>query len=326
MSDPRPFDLPDGAREGNIHLLSPPQRFEGGEEQYDAAIGGAGRDDLLRPGRGAWRLVTRHAARPPRAWLELGAGGGTCTLGLVAATPGMPALITDTSPRFLRMIAAKLASQGLAHGALHYATLAGEHLDRLAPESFDAVIIASALHHVWDWRGAIAAARRVLRPGGVLALQEPCREGNLMMGMVLDVALSPLWPAEALSGDDLERIRRCRDSIYYLADTSIVKEGEDKHSFLIDEVIAAALGAGFGQAVFYANLHFQDLAEAPEAMRRGRVSFLGYLDSFLEHHHRVSPAGMAVLRARLFPSFAGLDRVFQVGDGAPLLGCLVLRK
>jgi ubiquinone/menaquinone biosynthesis C-methylase UbiE len=321
------IDLSAYGRDGDIHLISPPQQFEGGEEAYDAQIGGAHNPDLLRPGRGAWQLVTRHAERPLTSWLEIGAGGGTCTLGLIAATPGMTALVTDTSPQFLRIIQRKLAAAGLAADRVSYATLAGEQLEALPAESFDAIIIASALHHVWDWRGAIAQAWRVLRPGGVLALQEPCREGNLMMGMVLDFILSPLWPKNIeLELSDIERIRRCRDSIYYLANTSIVKIGEDKHSFLPNELVEGANDVGFCRSFFYSNLHFADLADADPAYRRGRVSFVKYLDSFLEHHHRISPQGMSRFRESLYPILDGLDHVFAVGDGAALLGSLILCK
>ncbi len=327
MQNPAPPDLSAYPSDGNIHLISPPQQFEGGEEAYDAHIGGANNPDLLRPGRGAWQLVARHAGRDVTSWLEIGAGGGTCTLGLIAATPGMHALVTDTSPQFLRIIQGKLAAAGLAAGKIAYATLAFEHVDRLPAESFDAIVIASALHHIWDWRAALAAAVRVLRPGGVLALQEPCREGNLMMGMLLDVVVSPLWPETVrLDPADIERIRNCRDSIYYLANTSIPKVGEDKHSFLPSELMQAAADAGFSRSFFYSNFHFQDLAGADPSYRSGRLSLLQYLDSFLEHHHRVSTDGMAKLRQSLFPIFGGMDHVFAVGDGAALLGCLVCCK
>ncbi len=319
-----PIDLSAHDRDGDIHLISPPQQFEGGEEAYDAHIGGANNPNLLRPGRGAWRLITRHAGRPVTAWLEIGAGGGTCTLGLIAATPGVTALVTDTSPQFLRIIQRKLAAAGLAADSVSYATLAGEHLEALPAESFDAIIIASALHHVWDWRAAVAAAARVLRPGGVLVLQEPCREGNLMMGLALDVVLSPLWPAAAaLSHEDHDRIDRCRDSIYFLANSHIAKVGEDKHSFLVSELATAASTVGFTGSVFYANAHFADLADTDLSLRHGACSIVGYMDSFLEMHHRVSLDGMEKLRTHLFPVLAKLDRAFVDGDGAPLFGCMV---
>src|SRR5260370_39531077 len=102
---------------------------------------------------------------------------------------------------------------GLSGQATIFATLAGEDLARLPAESLDAIVIASALHHVGDWRGFLRDAAARLRPGGVLVIQEPCREGNLMMGLALDIVLSPLWPIAALDHIARERITRCGDSI-----------------------------------------------------------------------------------------------------------------
>lgn len=170
MSQDAAFSLDGYPCVEGIHHISPPQSFDGGEDAYDAQIGGAGNPDLLRPGRGAHRLIARHITRPLGDLLELGAGGGTCTLGLLAGVPELSAVITDTSPAFLQLLRRKLAAAGIAAPRTRYATLAGEDLHRLPAASFDAVVIASALHHVWDWRACLAQAARVLRPGGVLAI------------------------------------------------------------------------------------------------------------------------------------------------------------
>ena len=312
-------------------LISEPQAFEGGEELYDQTIGGAQRADALRCGRGALQLAHRHAGRTIQSLLEIGAGGGTCSLGLVSGliSGGAPAaaLITDTSPAFLHLIRRKLTAQGVGAAGLRFATLAGEDLARLPADSMDAIVVASALHHVGDWRAFLADAAKVLLEGGVLVIQEPCREGNLMMGMALDVALSPLWPSPAaLPADDRHRLERCRDSIYFLANSRILKHGEDKHSFLVNELADAADAAGFARSTFYANAHFQDLADTDLSRRQGACSFVAYFDSFLEQHHRVSAAGMAALRQHLFPILRNLDRTYIDGDGAPLFGCMVFRR
>src|SRR6266404_1729899 len=91
-----------------VHLISPPQHFEGGEETYDEHIGGAYREDLLRSGRGAWQLIKHHTTRPVHMMLEIGSGGGTCSLGLVAVAPSVQTIITDTSPAFLQMVRRKM--------------------------------------------------------------------------------------------------------------------------------------------------------------------------------------------------------------------------
>jgi SAM-dependent methyltransferase len=321
------IDLSDFALDDGVHLISPPQQFEGGEEEYDQHIGGAARADLLLCGQGAWRLAARYTAQPIQSLLELGAGGGTCSLGLIAAAPDTAHLITDTSPRFLRMIGAKLNAAAIERDHVRFATIAGEDVARLPAESFDTIIIASALHHVGDWRGFLRDAACTLRPGGTLVIQEPCREGNLMMGMALDIVLSPLWPENArLAAEDAERVLRCRDSIYYLANSHIEKIGEDKHSFLATELAAAADQAGFARSVSYSNFHFRDLASADLSIRQGMCSFVDYMDSFLEHHHRLSADAMTKLRTHLFPNLQHLDIAFRNGDGVPLVGCIVFCK
>jgi ubiquinone/menaquinone biosynthesis C-methylase UbiE len=323
MDHSNPYNLANFPFDDGMYFISAPQVFPGGEEAYDQHIGGAQREDLLRCGRGAWQIATRYAARPLGTIVEIGAGGGTCSLGLIAAAKGAQVLVTDTSPRFLRMIRAKLRSAGIDQVGVHFATLAGEDLSKLAAQSFDAIVIASALHHVGDWRAFMQDAARTLQSGGTLVIQEPCREGNLMMAMALDVALSDLWPKDAaLSSVDAQRLQNCRDSIYFLADTHAVKQCEDKHSFLASELATAADEAGFIRSVFYSNFHFQDLADSDLSRRQGTASFVDYLDSFLEHHHRISKDGLAKLRAHLYPTLNRIDATFIAGDGAPLLGCM----
>jgi ubiquinone/menaquinone biosynthesis C-methylase UbiE len=321
------LDLSNFPVEDGIHLLSPPQQFEGGEEAYDERIGGAQRADLLRCGRGAWHLVSHYATRDIETLLELGAGGGTCSLGLIDAAPAAALLITDTSPGFLRLVQRKCAAAGLASSRVTYATLAGEALDLIPPASVDAIVIASALHHVSNWQGFLRQAATALRPGGVLAIQEPFRAGNLIMAMAMDVALSPLWPEAAkLSDEDRNRLDACRNSIYFLSNSHIEKIGEDKHCFMLSDLVAAADAAGFTHTAFHSNVHFQDLPDRDLNNRQGKCSLVGYLESFLRHHHRISEDGMAKLSAHLFPMLHQMDAAYQRGDGPPLLGCMVFRR
>ncbi len=311
------FPLKDG-----LHEISPPQRFGGGEEEYDETVGDANRADLLANGAGAWRVAGRYARRPLRRWLEVGAGGGTCTLGLVAASaPAATKIITDVSPVFLNMIRRKLAAAGIADDGCLYATLAGEDLTRLAPNSLDAIFVASAVHHVGDWRGFLAAAARALSPGGVLIVQEPFREGYVLLNMAMDMALAADWTGE-LSAGDQEKIRRCRDVTYYLADSTNEKNGEDKHIFLIDEFVAASNAAGFRHPVFHRNAHFYNFANGEPIEESLKCTFCGYLLSFLGIHHRVSQAGIDTLTRRLSPVLQPLERLFLHGDGPALTACV----
>ncbi|QOR55300.1 MAG: type 12 methyltransferase [Phage 67_12] len=327
MHSPAPSFLADFPLDDGVRIISPPQNFDGGEEQYDLNIGGAQRADLVKCGRGAWQLAARYVKRPIGTVLEIGAGSGTCTLGLIAEAGEASIVVTDTSPKFLRMIDAKLKAASIPRDGVSLATLAGEDLSLLAADSFDVIVIASALHHVGDWKAFMREAARILTPGGVLVIQEPCREGNLMMGMIIDVALATAWsPAQSIPDADRVRLATCRDSIYFLANSHIEKVGEDKHSFLATELAAVADEAGFMRTAFYSNAHFQDLSDSDLSQRQRSSSLLEYLDAFLEHHHRVSPDGMAKLRASVFPMFKRVDATFRAGDGVPLLGCGVFCK
>jgi ubiquinone/menaquinone biosynthesis C-methylase UbiE len=311
------FPLRDGVRE-----ISPPQRFDGGEEAYDDTAGGGQKGDLLASGLGAWRLAQHYARRPLQHWLEIGAGGGACTLGLVAAAPARTKIITDTSPAFLAMIRRKLAALGVSGEGCVYATLDGDHLDRLPPKSLDAIYVASAVHHVGDWRGFFRAAAGVLAPGGVLVIQEPFREGFLLMNMALEIVLAAEWAGE-MCADDLARITRCRDATYFLSDTTLEKIGEDKHTFLIDDMAAACDAAGFVRHVFHRNAHFENFGHQEELRLNTPCTFAGYLLAFLGIHHRVSEPGLEVLRRRLAPILQPIERLFVQGDGPALLASVV---
>ena len=311
-------------RDGDVVLFSDPQSFDGGEEAYEANIGGRSAAEL-HSGHGAWRLARALARRPIERWLEIGAGGGACTLGLIDAAEGAEALITDTSPAFLRIIQRKLAARGSV-SPVTYMTLAGEDLGRLPAEQLDLIVVASAVHHVTDWRAFLAQAARLIRPGGVFLMQEPFREGYLLMALALDVTLSNIWPeASTLSQADRGKVERCRDSIYFLADSTAEKAGEDKHNFLVDDVVSAASEAGFAESVFYANAHFADLPVNLQP-RRTTCSLTGYLEAFLHFHHLVSDAGLEQIFTIIRPLLQRMDATFMRGDGPAMLASVGLRR
>lgn len=88
-------------------------------------------------------------------------GGGTGNYALALRQEGWDALVVDRSPDMLVRAAAK----GLA------AVLADAQRLPFADGSFDASTMISMLHHVEDRRVALAEVRRILRPGGRLALK-----------------------------------------------------------------------------------------------------------------------------------------------------------
>ncbi|HMN29186.1 MAG TPA: class I SAM-dependent methyltransferase, partial [Caldilineaceae bacterium] len=113
---------------------------------------------------------------PPRKLLELGCGTGWMAelLALlqfdVVGTSISPYEIEDAKSR-IQSLAAKRINFSLRFHATPMETVdeaVGDYLP------FDGVFVFEALHHAYNWRQALAASYRCLRPGGWLVIaQEP---------------------------------------------------------------------------------------------------------------------------------------------------------
>jgi ubiquinone/menaquinone biosynthesis C-methylase UbiE len=104
-----------------------------------------------------------EAVGPARRLLEVGAGTGRIALPLHRR--GRRIVGADLSRPMLERYRAKAAAAGLAPPAV---VLADATRLPFADAAFDAVLEVHVLHLVPDWRRALAEARRVLAPGGVL--------------------------------------------------------------------------------------------------------------------------------------------------------------
>jgi demethylmenaquinone methyltransferase/2-methoxy-6-polyprenyl-1,4-benzoquinol methylase len=104
------------------------------------------------------------AGAPGRKLVDV--GGGTGNYAAALAREGWDPVVVDRWPAML----ARATAKGLA-------TLEGDaqHLP-LEDASADAVMLVSMLHHVEDPGRALAEAKRILRPGGRLALMAFTRE------------------------------------------------------------------------------------------------------------------------------------------------------
>jgi SAM-dependent methyltransferase len=104
------------------------------------------------------------AGAPGRRLVDV--GGGTGNYSSALREEGWEPLVVDRQPEML----ARAAAKGLE-------TVEGDAQKLPLPDdSADAVMLVSMLHHVEDPAAAIAEARRVLRPGGRLALMVWTRE------------------------------------------------------------------------------------------------------------------------------------------------------
>jgi hypothetical protein len=145
------------------------------------------------------------------------------------------------------------------------------------------------------------------------------------MNMAMELALAATWSGQ-LSPGDVKKIVDCRNSNYVLSDTALEKNGEDKHNFLVDEMHEAGSEAGFSSVFTHRNASFEFFNGKDAFGKKVSCSLIGYLFSFLGDHHRVSQAGLDVLKQRLAPILQPIDHLFRQGDGPAFLASVVFVK
>jgi 2-polyprenyl-3-methyl-5-hydroxy-6-metoxy-1,4-benzoquinol methylase len=116
------------------------------------------------------KRIERAMVRPPSSVLDVGCGFGLETERLARlVAPGQLVAGIDASAHFIEEAKRRAAAAGLH---IDYRTGLAETLP-YADASFDHVRAERLLIYLTDVRRAVAEMKRVLRPGGVLALIEP---------------------------------------------------------------------------------------------------------------------------------------------------------
>lgn len=164
---------------------------------YDRSPGHAASD----PGEAAaWRaILVRHLPPPPARVLDVGAGTGA--MSLLAADLGHDVTGLDLSPAMLDRAREKAAARGRS-----LSLVVGRSEDP-PPGPFDAVMERHVLWTLPEPVAALAAWRRVVRPGGRLLLLEAVhgdRRRDAVAGLVRRVLRTPPdhhapYPAEVVA-------------------------------------------------------------------------------------------------------------------------------
>ncbi|MGE0384955.1 MAG: class I SAM-dependent methyltransferase [Gammaproteobacteria bacterium] len=131
-------------------------------------------------------MAVRHAASeaafllphltPGMSLLDCGCGPGSITLGLARQVAPGQVTGVDIGESHLRVAREEALRQGIANAEFQVADLLALPFGEAC---FDAVLMHTVLDHVGDVAGALAQARRVLRPGGVLGIRSMDRRGIL---------------------------------------------------------------------------------------------------------------------------------------------------
>jgi ubiquinone/menaquinone biosynthesis C-methylase UbiE len=151
-------------------------------------------------------MLCRHLPPPPARVLDVGGAAGVHALPLARA--GYEVHLLDPVPRHVEQ--AQEASRGQSDRPL--ASVRPGDARRL-PEpdaSFDAVLLLGPLYHLTDATDrlrALAEARRVLRPGGVVCAAAISRFASLLDGLFTGAIHEPAF-AEIASGDLHDGVHR----------------------------------------------------------------------------------------------------------------------
>jgi len=111
--------------------------------------------------------------------LEVAAGTGMVTLELSRAAKEVVA--TDYSSAMVEALQQRIQAAGLTNVRCEQADL---YTLRFEPGAFDAVVAANVLHLVPDLAGALAALKRVVKPGGRLVVPTFCHDETALSWMV----------------------------------------------------------------------------------------------------------------------------------------------
>jgi SAM-dependent methyltransferase len=159
-------------------------------------------------------MLELSAPRPGERVLELACGAGG--VGLAAAAlvgPAGEVVLSDVAPEMTAIAGARAATLGL--GNVRTLTLDLDDLDQ-PDQAYDVVLCREGLMFALDPANALAEIRRVLRPGGrvALAVWGP-RARNPWLGLVFDAVSAQLGapvPPPGIPGpfalDDPERLAR----------------------------------------------------------------------------------------------------------------------
>lgn len=114
--------------------------------------------------------IAAAADAPVRTIVDLGAGTGTGTFGLLRHFEDAGATAVDASGEMLAHLERRAAHLGLAQRVTTLQADLDQHVPDLEP--VDLVWASASLHHLADPDGTLVRLARLVRPGGVMAVLE----------------------------------------------------------------------------------------------------------------------------------------------------------
>ncbi len=201
-----------------------------------------------------WRgIIERIGFQRPDV-VEVGAGMGALTLGLLQENAVSHITATDVSQDFLRTIGARVGDDNTL--SLIACDANEQHF---RSEAFDLVVGRSILHHLLDYDVTLRNCCDMLKPGGAAVFFEPVLEGKTIIALMLALMLRC---DEAMNGATFstEERKKIRSLTLHLLksklaprDRESLAQIEDKYIFGIEEMHETGKRAGFSEVEFFNN-------------------------------------------------------------------------
>jgi SAM-dependent methyltransferase len=306
-----------------IRYLSSARSFGGtdvGEDDYAQQFT-VGDDYIARLGEGIAHVLRLAEADFRHGALEIGCGTGIFTRGLITATKYAAYYISDMSPRFVEGTR-RAVNRHAADKAVHYLVLSSEAFNVWPEQSLSLIALRYVLHHVLDWQEFIRHASRLLVPGGVLVIEEPCTDGYLLQVMLMKTLQAKL--------DQLTCSEQTRSEIdffistilWYLRTDVDKSDSEDKHLFQPTQLFALGQELGL-RTRLYQNLGFDTVAAQQGPSRT-------YFEDEFRHNLKVNfgfgDETMELFETHLLPSCGLLQTVSGATNGPIVKGVFTFTK
>ncbi len=121
------------------------------------------------------------------AILDIGSGAGNSIFPLLQLCPDSLVIASDLSLDLLALLKCSLQDRGLLDRCA-LLQLNAEKLDFI-PESFDLVVGAAVLHHLFSPEHTLLGCARILKPGGYAIFFEPFENGNAILNLIYHTVL-----------------------------------------------------------------------------------------------------------------------------------------